>query len=334
MAKDGPFSELLYCGMVGAGVPGSLVGVVFHCPTIGARLHTLYKSKADREVVARWCRSRLDAWEVPHRRETVDVGDARVHLTHVGVGPARVLFVPGTNFNAASSLTIAESFARRWGVILVDLPGQPGLSSGERPRAAHREWYGRKLTAVLEAIDAGPVVALGHSLGGSVLLSCDSDRITGRVLLAPAGVVPLHVDLRMMVPSLWWLLAPTLERTEAMLEGFTAPGTSPPEAIAHWLHLVAAHCRSTLAPPPLPEEVLLRHRGSPLIVATGAHDRFLPRARLGPAVRDKLGVDLYVIDDAGHLAAEEQPAAVTTLVGLMLADPDAPLARFTRKDGR
>ena len=301
---------------------------------IGARLRTLYRSKADREVVARWCRFRLDAWEVPHRRETVAVEGAQVHLTHVGAGPSQVLFVPGTNFNAASSLTLAESLARRWSVILVDLPGQPGLSSGGRPRAAHREWYGRKLAEVLEAIGAEPVVALGHSLGGSVLLSCDSDRIAGRVLLAPAGIVPLHVDLRMMAPSLRWLLAPTLERTEAMLQGFTAPGNPPPESIVQWLHLVAVHCRSTLAPPPLPDEVLQRHRGSPLIVATGAHDRFLPPARLGPAVRDKLGVDLHVIDDAGHLAADEQSAAVTALVALMLADPDTLLASFTRKDGR
>jgi pimeloyl-ACP methyl ester carboxylesterase len=304
-------------------VPGSLVGVVFHCPTIGARLRTLYRSKADREVVARWCRSRLDAWDVPHRRETVALEDAQVHLTHVGPGPARVLFVPGTNFNAASSLTLAESLARRWGVTVVDLPGQPGLSSGERPRAAHREWYGRKLAEVLEAIDAEPVVALGHSLGGAVLLSCDSNRITGRVLLAPAGIVSLHVDMRMMVPSLRWLLAPSLERTKAMLGGFTAPGNAPPESIAQWLYLVAVHCRSTLAPPPLPDKTLQRRLGSPLIVAAGAHDRFLPPDNLDSATRAKLGVDLEVIEGAGHLAGDECPEAVADLVHLLMTRIDS-----------
>ncbi|MFC3492619.1 alpha/beta fold hydrolase [Glycomyces rhizosphaerae] len=281
-------------------------------------MHTLYRSKTDRQVVARWCRSRLDAWEVPHRCETVEVVDAQVHLTFVGSGPFRVLFVPGTNFNAASSLTLAESLARRRGVILVDLPGQPGLGSGERPRAAHRGWYGRKLAEVLDAIDAEPMVALGHSLGGAVLLACDSDRIAGRVLLAPAGLVPLHVDLRMLVPSLLWLLAPTLGRTESMLHGFTATGNAAPAAIAQWLYLVASHCRSTLAPPPLPDETLQRRVGSPLIVATGAHDRFLPPERLGPAAREKLGVDLEVIDGAGHLAGDERPEAVTDLVDALM----------------
>jgi pimeloyl-ACP methyl ester carboxylesterase len=319
---------------VETGVPGSLVGDEHVHPLIGAPLRDLYKSRADREVIVRWCRARLDAWEVPHRRETIAVEGTPVHLTHIGTGPARVVFVPGTNFNAATSLTVARSLARHWGTTLIDLPGQPGLSSGERPHAAHRAWYGHMLAETLDAFGADQVVAVGHSLGGSVLLSCDSDRIAGRVLLAPAGVIPLHVDMRMMVPSLRWLLAPSQERSEALLADFTAPGHAPPEAIVQWLQLVAAHCRSTLAPPPLPEAVLRRRLGSPLIVATGAHDCFLPPARLGPAVRERLGVDLHVIDDAGHLAADEQPEAITTLVALMLADPDAPLTAFTRRNDR
>lgn len=286
-------------------------------------MRSLYKSAADREVIARWCRSRLDAWNVPHHRETVELQDALVHLTRVGTGPAEVVFVPGTNFNAAAGLTVAEALARRRSVVLVDLPGQPGLSSGERPRAAHRGWYGRRLAETLERIDADRVIAVGHSLGGSVLLSCDSDRIAGRVLLAPAGIAPLRMDPRMMAPSLRWLLAPTPERTAAMLEGFTAPGRTPPPAAVEWLGLVAAHCRSTLAPPPLPDPVLKRRLGSPLIVATGAHDRFLPPARLRPAVRARLGTELHVVDDAGHLAPDERPEAITALVDRLAAEPDA-----------
>ncbi|SDD79792.1 alpha/beta fold hydrolase [Glycomyces harbinensis] len=286
-------------------------------------LRSLYKSHADREVIARWCRTRLDAWDVPHRRETVALDDAIVHLTYAGTGSTRVVFVPGTNFNAAAGLTLARALARRWGVVLVDLPGQPGLSSGERPHAAHRGWYGSKLAEVLEVTGAEQVVALGHSLGGSVVLSCDSDRIAGRVLLAPAGIIPLHVDMRMMVPSLHWLLAPSEERTASMLEDFTAPATPVPDSIVEWLHLVAVHCRSTLAPPPLPEAILHRRLGSPLIIATGAHDCFLPPERLAPATRAKLGTELHTINGAGHLAADERPGAVTALVDLMVAELDA-----------
>lgn len=312
------------CGVrVLTGVPGSLVGGKRH-PLIGALLRSLYKSRVARQIITRWCGARLGAWEVPHRLETVVLDDAVVHLTHMGEGPPRVVFAPGTNFNAAAGLTIAAALARHWPTTIVNLPGQPGLGSGERPRGAHRGWYGRKLAQALESVGTEPVIALGHSLGGAVLLTCDSDRIAGRVLLAPAGIAELRLDARMMAPSLRWMLAPTPERTRAMLTHFTAPGTPPPEPIVEWLDLVAIHCRSTLAPPPLPTETLRRHLGSPLLVATGAHDRFLPPDHLGPAVKERLGLDLHVIADAGHLVTEERPEAITALVDLMLTDLDSP----------
>jgi pimeloyl-ACP methyl ester carboxylesterase len=273
-----------------------------------------YKSAADHAVITRWCRGRLDAWPVPHRRETVELGDASVHLTFTGTGPPEVVYVPGTNFNAAASLTLAAALADRRPTAIVDLPGQPGLSSGERPRAAHRDWYGRKLAEALAASGIDGAVGVGHSLGAAVLLACDSDRLAGRVLVSPAGLVPLRLDARMAVVSLRWMLAPTPERSQSMLQGFTAPGVQPPEPIVQWLNLVANHCRSTLAPPPLPPQTLERLRGTPLAVATGAHDRFLPPDRLAPAARAKLGVDLHVIEHAGHLAVDERPEAIADLV--------------------
>ncbi|MCC3763484.1 alpha/beta hydrolase [Glycomyces sp. TRM65418] len=285
-------------------------------------MHSPYKSAADRAVVTRWCRHRLDAWPVPHRRDTVEFADAAVHLTFVGTGPPEIVYVPGTNFNAAAGLDVAAALGRRRPTVIVDLPGQPGLSSAGRPRAAHRGWYGRKLAEALEAAAIDRAVAVGHSLGAAVLLACDSDRLSGRVLLSPAGLVPLRVDARMAALSLRWMLAPTPERTQAMLEGFTAPGVQPPEPIVQWLNLVASHCKSTLAPPPVPPETLRRLAGTPLLVATGAHDRFLPPARLAPATRAKLGVDLQVIDGAGHLVVDERPEEVADLVDALLARID------------
>lgn len=285
-------------------------------------MHRTYKSAADHAVIARWCRERLDAWPVPHRRETLELGDARVHLTLTGTGPTEVVYVPGTNFNAAASLTVAAALADRRPTAIVDLPGQPGLSSGERPRAAHRDWYARKLAESLEAAGIDRAVAVGHSLGAAVLLACDSPRIAGRVLVSPAGLVPLRVDPRMARTSLAWLLAPTPERARSMLEGFTAPGVQPPEPVVQWLNLVATHWRSTLAPPPLPAAMLRRLHGTPLLVATGAHDRFLPPDRLAPATRAKLGAELHVIDDAGHLAVDERPELIADLVDTLTARID------------
>ena len=105
-------------------------------------MRSLYKSEAGHRIIAHWCRARLDAWTEPHRREAVAIDGATAHLTFVGEGRPEVVFVPGTNFNAATCLPVAEVLGRRWPTVVVDMPGQPGLGSGERPRSPLRSWYG------------------------------------------------------------------------------------------------------------------------------------------------------------------------------------------------
>lgn len=279
-----------------------------------------YKSESDRSAVARWCRVRLAAWPVAHRPRQVDFDGGTAQLTLVGDGEPRVVFVPGTNFNAATSLAIAEALGRRWPTAVVDLPGQPGLSSGERPRAASRGWYGRVLKQILDAIDARGVVAVGHSLGAAVLLTCDSNRIAGRVLVSPAGIVSLRAGPGLMLRSTRWLLGPTPERTRGLLAAyFTAPGVVPPEEIVEWMTLLPKHCRSTLAPPPLHPDFVRWWSDTPHVVATGAHDYFVPPARLAPAVSGLLGSELHVIADAGHLVVDERPGEIADLVAAMKA---------------
>jgi pimeloyl-ACP methyl ester carboxylesterase len=93
-----------------------------------------------------------------------------------------------------------------------------------------------------------------------------------------------------------------------------APGHTPPAGLVAWYTLVARHCHSSLAPHPLPAHLLAARRGVPCVVATGEHDTFLPPARLrGPAL-ERLGAELRVIADAGHLVTDERPEAIAELV--------------------
>ncbi len=72
-----------------------------------------------------------------------------------------------------------------------------------------------------------------------------------------------------------WLLRPTAGHARSMLRLFVGPGEDPPETDVEWMTLMAASCRSTLAPPPLPAGLLARRAGRPCVVGTGEHDRFL-----------------------------------------------------------
>ncbi len=184
--------------------------------------------------------------------------------------------VPGTGYNAAAALPWLGALSARWATTVVDLPGQPGLSDPRRPRRGRLAWYGRVLDEVLAAADLDEVVLVGNSLGAAVALAADSPRIAARALVSPAGFIRLTVDPALALASARWLLRPTTESTRRMLRLFVAPGEDPPETDVEWMTLMAASCRTTLAPPPLPAALLARRADRPCVVGDG-------RARPVPA---------------------------------------------------
>ncbi|MDT0268616.1 alpha/beta hydrolase [Streptomyces sp. DSM 44915] len=241
----------------------------------------------------------------------------RTHLVSAGDearadGAPRVLFVPGTNFNAATSLSLLAALAERWPTHVADVPGQPGLSGPERPRSQRLLAYGQWLGEVLDQLGPQPVVVLGHSLGGGIALACDSPRIAGRVLVSPAGVTRLRVTGGLLAATVPWLARPTEARSARLLRQMSGPGARPAAELVDWMTLLARSCRSSLAPAPLPGWALAGD--GPTLVATGEHDVFLPPARLASAVERRLRTPVRILPGVGHLVAEERPETVVGLV--------------------
>ncbi|MFD9409850.1 alpha/beta fold hydrolase [Streptomyces sp. NPDC059989] len=238
---------------------------------------------------------------------------ARTHLVSAGSGPTTVVFVPGTNFNAAASLPLATALvAAGHRLVLPDVPGQPGLSSGARGRSGrHLSWYGTWLGEVLDGATAsGPVVVVGHSFGAAIALSSPSPRIDRLVLVSPGGLGRLRLTPGLLAVSAAWFARPTPARSARLLRAMLAPGHQPREELVEWMTLVARHSRSSGAP----GAADLPARAVPRWVTTGAHDVFLPPRRLAPAVRTLLDADLHVVPDAGHLVVEEHPGRLAALV--------------------
>ena len=94
------------------------------------RLRSVYRSAEGQHAVQGWCSRRLDRWTVPHIRGHVGTGAGMTHRVSTGSGPPTVVVVPGTNANAALCEPLAAVLAPRWPTMLLDLPGQPGLSAG------------------------------------------------------------------------------------------------------------------------------------------------------------------------------------------------------------
>ncbi|WP_338897089.1 alpha/beta hydrolase [Streptomyces sp. TG1A-60] len=275
-------------------------------------MDSIYRSTTGKELIRRWCLDQLAAWPVPHARRTVTAKGAPTHVVLAGSGATTVVFVPGTNFNAAASLPLATALvATGHRILLVDVPGQPGLSSGRRGLSGGRlSWYGAWLSEVIEKMSSEPVAVIGHSFGAAVALSSGSPRIGRLILVSPGGLTRLRLTPTVLAASAAWFLRPTPTHSTRLLRAMLAPGHPPRTELVDWMTLVARHVRSSGAP----GAATLPTRSIPRLVVTGEHDVFLPPRRLGPAVRAALGTELGVISEAGHLVVEEHPEYLSTLL--------------------
>lgn len=272
---------------------------------------SIYRSPAGREVIADWCLGRLAAWPVEHQRRTVTVLGAATHVVTAGSGDRLVMVVPGTNFSAAACLPLAGALAERFRVVVPDLPGQPGLSTGMRPGTRNRlAWYGRWLTALIDTIADGPVTLVGHSLGAAIAMCSDSAAVDRQVLLSPGGLTRLRVTPGVLFASTAWVLGRRPAASARMLRTMCAPGGEPRTDLVEWMTLIARHVRSSADPGGTEVAATQVER----VVAVGAQDVFLPVRPLAERVRRELGTDVRVVPSAGHLLIEEKPHVVAAMV--------------------
>lgn len=282
----------------------------------------MYRSPAGRQRITTWCRERLEQWDAPHRRSTLVTAAGPTHVVEAGAPAARdVVYLPGTNFNAATSLGLLAALARHCRVFAVDLPGQPGLSAPERPRP-ETPGYARWVTEVVDGLPvSAPPLLVGHSRGAAVALTADPAQVAGLLLLNPAGLVKTAVTRTVLRTAVPWIARPTQQRSAALLTLMAAAGREPDPQHVEWLTLVARETRTTGAPGPLPPQLVARWREGTVRVVSGAADCFFPPSRLGPAVREQLGVELEVLSGAGHLTVDEATDSVVARVRALTAAP-------------
>jgi pimeloyl-ACP methyl ester carboxylesterase len=270
-------------------------------------------------VIREWCERQLD--DAGATGDDLDTSFGRTRVTTVGSGPDIVL-LPGTNFSTATELRLLALLGREHRAIGVDLPGQPGLSAGERPR--DRDAYGAWLREVVHALGLERPVVVGHSLGGraALLAAQGHQSIRGLVLVASAGLI--RVRPTMLATTILWLVRRDETSSAALLRGMAAPGADLPAQLATWLALVARHVRTSLAPPPLPRAALAEIR-CPVWLVAGRHDRFLPARGLVESLAQLGGsTAAMVVETAGHLLPEEAPHEVLRAVQVAASDVKPP----------
>ncbi len=105
---------------------------------------SIYRTKTGEEILRAWCEERVAAGPWATTR-VVDTVLGSTHVAVMGSGSVPLLWIPGTNFSAATSPSIAATLSAEFTVYVVDLPGQPGLSSSVKLGRDRFNRYGQWL---------------------------------------------------------------------------------------------------------------------------------------------------------------------------------------------
>lgn len=124
----------------------------------------------------------------PHTAEWLDAGGVMVRAVRAGTGDTTLLLLHGYGESLITWRAVFDRLASRTRVIAIDLPGFGVSGKPDLPYslAAMTE----RLSSFLDRNVTGPVVLVGHSMGGELAASlalARPDRVHALILIAPAG---------------------------------------------------------------------------------------------------------------------------------------------------
>ena len=278
-------------------------------------------------VLFTWYTARKVESVLPPKGRFVDVPGARLHVREFGPataeGPA-ILMIHGLAGQLSHyTYGVAGRLAAHHRVIVVDRPGS-GYSTRAPESSAALQVQAAALAALVRTLGAGPVLVVGHSLGGAVALTLALEhprQVVGLALLAPLthmreDVPPVFKGLTIASARVRKLLAWTLaipasiRNSEATLEAVFGPEPVPKDFALKGGGLLSLRPSAFLSassdlqalPDSLPPVQARYHElRLPVSVLYGKDDRILDWKANGQALVDKLPGARLELVEGGHM---------------------------------
>jgi pimeloyl-ACP methyl ester carboxylesterase len=162
-----------------------------------------------------------------------DVGDVQLFFTDDGAGDPPILFVHGFSCDSHDWSWQIPHFVAGHRVIAVDIRGH-GRSSAPDKGYEPRQ-FAADIAGLLEQLNTGPVVAIGHSLGGAIVstLAVEHPQLVQAVVSVDPGYL-LPEEFRPMVEGMVNVLetGDPVEGAQTFLSG--SYSAASPAALKTW----------------------------------------------------------------------------------------------------
>jgi magnesium chelatase accessory protein len=253
-----------------------------------------------------------------------------------GSGPPLVL-VHGLGGAASNWAGLAPALARRFRVLVPDLPGHGG--SGALPAAASMNAFADRIELLAAREAMLPAAVVGHSAGGLVALRLAArspETVTAVVLAASAGISTARRAAQLTVEALGLVRPgrifagcrgaivryPALRYLAFGWWGVSDPPALSAVAVEAFLGAAALHTDTVSLGRALVRDDVrldLERVSCPCLVLWGARDNWV-LLEDGYELARRLRAPLRLIPDCGHLLIGERPDACQDAIGSFLSD--------------
>lgn len=269
---------------------------------------SIYKSAAGEAEVKAWYDKMLARWPMPYSTQMLPTRHGSTFVIASGQADAPpVVLLHGAASNALAWMGDAATYSRTHRVYAVDLPGEPGRSSPNRPPwngPAYAEWC----ADVLDGLHLVQAAIVGISQGGWVALkfaTTEPQRVTRLTLLAPAGITTARASFLLRALPLSLLGRRGGEAINRIVMGKQAVH---PDAVAY-MNVIMAHFKPRVEALPNFSDEELGRLEMPTLLLAGAQDALYPTKKTAARLQRLLPqLTVCVLPEAGHVMHGETEA--------------------------
>ncbi|MFC0447718.1 alpha/beta fold hydrolase [Rhodococcus jostii] len=241
--------------------------------------------------------------------EFVHTPAAVIEVVVEGSGPT-VILLPSLGRESYDYDEVADRLAQNGFRVARPQPRGIGRSVGSLADITLHD-LAADVGAVIEALNNGAAVVVGHAFGHYVarMLAADRPDLVHGVVVAAAGARNYPAALTELAVKCSDSSLPDAERIGYLQTGFFAPGNDPAEWLTGWYPEVSKRQLAASAATPKEEWWDVAHQ--PILDLQSALDPFRPRETENE-LRDRFGelVTVAVVPNASHALIPEAPAQV------------------------